>query len=113
MRSCGFDSRPGYFFDAANHMASVYILFSVKLDRFYIGCCKDLEYRIEQHVNKEYHKSFTAKADDWVLFFNVDDLDYHQARLIENHIKKMRSTKYIENLKRYPEIFDRLKEKYA
>jgi len=69
-------------------MASVYILFSKKLDRFYTGSCKTLDYRIEQHLNKDFNKSFTARAEDWELFFFIDQLHYDQARMIEEHIKK-------------------------
>ena len=93
-------------------MASVYILFSKKLDRYYTGSCKDLSYRIGQHLNKEFVNSFTAKADDWELFFFVDDLLQSHARLIEEHIKRMKSRTYIENLKKYPEIIQKLGIKY-
>ena len=94
-------------------MASVYILFSKKLDRFYIGSCDDLSYRIEQHLNRDFTKSFTAKTDDWELFFFVDHLQYTQARLIEEHIKKMKSKVYIQNLKKYPQIVQKLITKYS
>ena len=97
-----------YFF-----MASVYILFSKNLDRFYTGSCKDLSYRIEQHLNKDFSKSFTAKTDDWELFLFVDHLSYDQARLIEEHIKKMKSKTYIQNLKKYPEMLQKLTIKYS
>ena len=93
-------------------MASVYILYSQTLDRFYIGSCNDLNYRIEQHFNKEFAKSFTAKADDWVLYFSKDNLGYEQARHIERHIKKMKSRAYLKNLTVYPEIFEKLMQKY-
>ena len=93
-------------------MASVYILFSKKLDRYYTGSCKDLSYRIGQHLNKEFINSFTTKSDDWELFFFVDDLLQSQARLIEGHIKRMKSRTYIENLKKYPEIIQKLGIKY-
>ena len=93
-------------------MASLYILYSKKLNRFYSGSCKDLSYRIDQHVNKDFAKSFTAKADDWDLFLFVDDLSYEQARMIESHIKKMKSRAYIQNLKKYPEILEKLMAKY-
>jgi putative endonuclease len=94
-------------------MATIYILHSKQLDRFYTGSCKDLSYRIGQHFNIEFLKSFTAKADDWTLFFFKDGLEYKQARLIELHIKKMKSKTYIQNLCRYPEIIERLIEKYT
>jgi putative endonuclease len=93
-------------------MASVYILYSNHLDSFYTGSCKDLSYRMGQHFNKEFAKSFTANADDWELFFFIDELDYTQARGIEAHIKRMKSRTYIHNLKKYPEIADKLKAKY-
>ena len=94
-------------------MASVYILFSKKLDRYYTGSCKDLSYRTEQHLNKEFTKSFTAKSDDWELFFSVDALQERQARLIEEHIKRMKSRTYIQNLKKYPEMMQKLIIKYS
>jgi putative endonuclease len=94
-------------------MASVYILYSSKLDRFYTGSCKDFSYRIDQHLSKEYFKSFTAKTDDWVLFWYEDNLEYKQARNIESYIKRMKSKIYIQNLKKYPKIISKLKEKYT
>jgi putative endonuclease len=85
-------------------MASVYILHSQKLNKFYTGSCKDVSYRIDQHINKEFAKAFTVNADDWMLFFFRDDLGYKQARLIERHIKNMKTKAYIQNLKNYPEL---------
>jgi putative endonuclease len=89
-------------------MASVYILFSQRLDRFYTGSCDDLTCRIEQHSNKTFADSFTAKAEDWELFFSIDNLEYAQARAIESYIKKMKSKTYIRNLERYPEMIQKL-----
>lgn len=93
-------------------MASVYILFSQKLNRFYIGSCNNLSYRIQLHSNKKFTKSFTAKAHDWELFYSIDNLGYNQSRQIEIHIKKMKSTQYIQNLKKHLEITQKLIEKY-
>ena len=94
-------------------MASVYILFSARLSKFYTGSCDHLIYRIQQHLSKEFLKSFTSKVTDWELFLLIDDLEYGQARSIENHIKEMKSKTYIQNLKKYPEMKERLKEKFA
>ncbi len=93
-------------------MAFVYVLRSDKLAKFYIGSCVDLLYRIQQHHRKEFDNSFTSKANDWELFFSIDNLDYRQARLIESHIKRMKSSRYLFNLKNYPEIAFKLIEKY-
>ena len=94
-------------------MASVYILYSKKIGKFYTGSCKDLSERLKQHTNQTFADSFTSKAVDWEIFFNIDDLNYEQARKIEKHIKRMKSAVYIRNLKKYPEMVDKLKEKYA
>ena len=93
-------------------MASVYILYSPGLDIYYTGSCKDLSYRINQHVNKVFTKSFTSVREDWELFFYEDNLGYKQARSIEAHIKRMKSKTYIHNIKEYPEIIEKLREKY-
>ena len=93
-------------------MASIYILFSKTLNRFYIGSCAELNERLAEHFNKFFADSFTAKANDWELFLSIENLSYKQARSIEVHIKKMKSTTYIKNLKKYPEMISNLVEKY-
>jgi putative endonuclease len=93
-------------------MAYEYILYSENLNRFYIGSCNDIKFRLEQHVNKEFIQSFTSKANDWNLFYYMDNLEYDQARALERHIKNMKSKMYINNLKKYPEIMEKLLLKY-
>jgi len=95
------------------YMAIVYILFSNRHNRFYIGSCKDLSDRLTQHANKMFVKSFTKKADDWELYLSIKDLGYEQARLIEFHIKRMKSAKYIMDFIKYPQIIEKLKERYS
>jgi putative endonuclease len=51
-------------------MNCVYILYSAKLNRFYIGFTSDFDTRLEFHKNAESHK-FTAKAEDWELFLRI------------------------------------------
>ena len=93
-------------------MAFVYILYSVDLDKFYIGSCLNLSERLEQHTNKRFKDAYTVVANDWKLYLSVDGLSYKQARRIEAHIKKMKSKTYIKNLIVHPEIIIRLKERY-
>ena len=92
-------------------MICVYILHSIKLDRFYIGFTTNLEQRLVFHQNAEAHK-YTHKADDWTLFLKIECETKKQALAIEQHIKKMKSKIYIENLLLYPEIKLKLLEKY-
>jgi putative endonuclease len=93
-------------------MATLYILYSKKLNKYYTGSCNNLQERIKSHLNKTFENAYTLNSDDWLLFFSCDNLEYKQARNIESHIKKMKSKVYIENLVKYPEIIEGLKEKY-
>lgn len=94
-------------------MASVYILFSQKLDTFYTGSCIDLEQRLSDHNNKTHSNSYTKITDDWVLYFEITDLEYQVSRKIEKYIKSMKSKKYIENLKKYPEMSLKLRSRFS
>lgn len=93
-------------------MATVHILYSKSIDRFYIGSTRDLILRLKQHNEPEFKLSFTQRASDWVLFYTIENLAYHQARSIEKHIKEMKSTQYILNLTKYHEITGKLIEKF-
>ena len=106
-----FGFSEGFFY--FHTMATVYILYSTKIDRFYTGSCKTLEERLLQHSNKEFSDSYTSRADDWILFFHLDGLSHNTALKIENHIKKMKSKIYIQNLKKYPDISKNLILKYS
>jgi len=90
----------------------VYIIYSNDLGKFYVGETSDLNKRLEEHKTGFYVNSFTSKAQDWVLFFQIVCGSKNQAVKIEKHIKNMKSTIYIRNLKKYPEIAQKLKERY-
>jgi len=93
-------------------MATVYIIFSKKINSFYTGSCLDIEQRLKEHNNHKFDSSFTRRANDWIIFYKIDNLEYKTARKIEEHIKKMKSKTYITNLIKYPEITLKLIEKY-
>ena len=93
-------------------MASIYVLHSASRNRFYVGSCRDLAQRIDQHLSKHFPGAYTSTAKDWVIYFYKDGLAYHQARKIELHLKKMKSRKYFESLKKYPKLFERLVTRY-
>ena len=94
-------------------MNYVYILFSKVLNQFYVGETVDIEDRIVQHNSGFYDSAYTKKASDWTLYHKIECTNREQARRIETHIKKMKSKTYIQNLKKYSEINDRLKTKYS
>ncbi|MBX7093999.1 MAG: GIY-YIG nuclease family protein [Flavobacteriales bacterium] len=93
-------------------MASVYILFSFTAGKYYTGVTKDLEKRIEYHLSREFRNSYTAKYSDWELYLEISDLPLGTALKMESHIKRMKSKNYIQNLKKYPEMVEKLISKY-
>ena len=93
-------------------MFYVYIIFSKKLDRYYIGQAIDPEERLVEHNEGKYENAFTCKANDWVMFHTVCCKSRSQAIKIESHLKKMKNRKYYINLTLYPEISEKLLERY-
>ncbi|NQZ35615.1 MAG: GIY-YIG nuclease family protein [Crocinitomicaceae bacterium] len=93
-------------------MATVYIIYSDSIDTFYIGSCISFEARIKEHNLCKYPHAFTRRAKDWKPFLKIDNLDLCLARKIERHLKNMKSRKYLQNLKKYPEISQRLIARY-
>jgi putative endonuclease len=89
----------------------VYILYSQKLYRNYIGYTSNINIRLDFHENAESRK-FTAKADDWELIFQLRCETKIQGLAIEKHIKNMKSKVYVQNLIKYPEIQEKLLIKY-
>ena len=94
-------------------MPCLYILYSPSYDKFYTGATTlAAENRLERHLEKYYENKFTGKISDWELFFEIDCNSMKQALQIEKHIKKMKSKKYLVDLKQFPEMSERLKTKY-
>ena len=105
------DYSRGFFVN--HYIATVYILYSKSIDKFYAGSCNDLQKRLVQHSSKEFDNSYTRQVTDWVLYFAIDNLNYQQARKIEKHIKSMKSREYFQNLRKYPKMVDKLINKYS
>ncbi len=92
-------------------MALVYVLFSEKLNKFYIGFTTNLDERLHFHETAETRK-FTYNATDWIVFLTIECESKSQGLGIEKHIKSMKSKVYIYNLKSYPEMIEKLRSKY-
>jgi putative endonuclease len=48
-------------------MYYVYIIYSEKIKKFYVGFTNDLKRRISEH--KRGHSDFTQQSDDWMLVY--------------------------------------------
>ncbi len=84
-------------------MFYLYIIFSKKLDKFYIGHSENIISRLSQH-NSGFSK-FTSKAFDWELKYFEEFDSRNLAFNREMEIKRKKSRKYIEWLISSPERF--------
>ena len=73
-----------------------YILYSGKLDKYYIGSTPDLERRLQEHNRGK--EKFTKTGVPWKLVYKEQFNDLKDARKREVYIKKMKSRKFIKDL---------------
>ncbi len=76
--------------------ACCYILFSFKLNKYYVGSTPDIERRLEEHNRGK--EKFTRLGLRWKLVYVEKFENLLQARHREHYIKKMKSRKFIESL---------------
>ena len=77
-------------------MFSVYILYSLQIDSYYVGQTDDIERRLISHNSGL--SSYTSRANDWKLVYSEKFETRTEARKRENEIKRKKSRKYIEAL---------------
>jgi putative endonuclease len=77
-------------------MPVTYILYSSKMDKYYIGACIDLERRLYEHNIG--HSKFTRSGIPWEVKYTEYFETLQEAKKREASIKKMKSRKYIETL---------------
>jgi putative endonuclease len=74
----------------------MYVLYSEKLDKYYVGACSDMERRLYEHNIG--HSKFTSKGVPWVLVYKESFETLKESKRREMEVKRMKSRKYIENL---------------
>ncbi len=77
-------------------MYFVYILYSEKLDRYYVGQTEDIEKRLQIHLLGI--SKYTSVAIDWTLVHSETFPTRKDAIKRESEIKRKKSRKYIEEL---------------
>ena len=77
-------------------MFSVYILYSLTLDRYYVGFTIDLDSRLRRH--NSHSKGFTGRAKDWRVVYQEFYKDKVGALNREQEIKRWKSRLLIEKL---------------
>ena len=66
-------------------MPYTYILFSVKINKYYIGACTDIERRLYEHNIG--HSKFTSTGIPWVLKYSEPYETLNEAKKRESVIK--------------------------
>jgi putative endonuclease len=74
----------------------IYIIYSNKIDRYYVGYTDNLEWRLERH-NSGWGK-YTKRGIPWKLVYTESFNSKSEAIKREREIKRKKSRKYIEEL---------------
>jgi putative endonuclease len=74
----------------------VYILYSAKIDRYYIGTTEDLQWRLERHNNG--WGKYTKRGIPWTIVYFEQFKNKSDAFKREREIKNKKSKKYIEDI---------------
>ncbi len=77
-------------------MYYTYIIYSDKINKFYIGSCENLENRLNDHNTGR--SNFTRTGIPWILKWSNSFENRSKAQKEEYRIKAKKSRKYIEFL---------------
>jgi putative endonuclease len=76
----------------------VYILYSARLDRYYVGESEDPQRRLLEHLGHKYKGAATGKATDWEIRLAIACNDRSHARKLELWIKAQKSRVIVERI---------------
>ena len=74
----------------------VYIIYSIKADKYYVGVTDNPEARLHKH--NSYHRGFTSVAKDWEIKYLESHSDKREALKREKQLKNWKSRKMLESL---------------
>ncbi len=80
-------------------MFYIYILYSLKANKYYVGLTSDVNRRLEEHNDTSKVNKYTSKYLPWklVMFFEVSE-SRGEALIVERFIKKQKSRVFLEKL---------------
>ncbi|HOJ17486.1 MAG: GIY-YIG nuclease family protein [Ignavibacteriales bacterium] len=79
-------------------MFYTYVIYSISVDKYYVGHTENLEMRIFRHNSGT--TRFTSQANDWEIVYFEEFSSKSDAMKRENEIKRKKSRSYIESLKK-------------
>jgi len=77
-------------------MFYLYILFSEKINCYYVGVSSNVEERLSRHLSN--HKGYTSKVKDWIIVYTESFETKTEALKREKQIKNWKSKAMIEKL---------------
>ena len=90
-----------------------YMIYSHSLNRYYVGHTSDFAERLKKHNDGYFgNKAFTSRAQDWEEFLVIPCSSVELAVYLEIKIKRMKSRSYKENLKKYPEMINKIIQEF-
>jgi len=85
-------------------MHYLYVIYSERLHRYYVGETPNVEIRLAQHNNHYFKTNYTKSADDWKVLIKYECRSRQVALSLERFIKKMKSRAFIEKIVTNPKI---------
>ena len=79
----------------------VYMLYSFKIDRFYIGQTSNLENRITEHNSGE--SPYTSTGLPWTLLWSTEKTSLRAAEDLESKLKNLTRVRKIKFIRKYSE----------
>ena len=79
-------------------MHFLYILYSISINKYYVGETPDVSIRIKQHNLHYFSKSLTKAASDWKVALSLECASKEEAVYLEKFVKKMKSRHFIEKV---------------
>jgi putative endonuclease len=79
-------------------MYYLYILYSKRLDKYYVGQTENVDKRLQFHNSIEYNKIWTRNGMPWELRLMVSFNSRGEAVTAEKFIKRQKSKAFIEKL---------------
>ena len=85
-------------------MYFIYIIYSKKLDRYYVGTTDDVLKRMGEHNSGFYSEAYTVKGVPWVLRLSFECESGEKAYGIEKFLKRIKSRIFLEKVIVNPNI---------
>jgi len=82
----------------------LYIIYSKKINRYYIGETPDVTIRINLHNQHYFKRNFTKASSDWELRLSFECETKSEALFLEKFIKRMKSKVFIKKTIKNPLI---------